>query len=312
VVESDTELVCRYLPDTALTYVNDAYCRYFGKARDQLLGHSFLELIPEPARSVARAHVISLVERPRVVTDEHEVVLPDGSIAWQQWIDLAAVDASGQVVELTAIGRDVTARKRAGERIRALHDLLQRSIDALPAHVAILDEHGTIVAVNAAWRRFADAQQEGLAAFDVGTNYLTTCDAAGRRGRRAPASIAAGLRAVIAGEQDTFRQVYARPAEDPQGWFQVRITRFHHGDTLRLLVTREDVTEIQRTSALTPRQREIVKLLADGRSSKEVGTLLCISTKTVETHRATMMRKLGVNSVVELVRYAIRNHIVDA
>jgi PAS domain S-box-containing protein len=311
VFESDSELVCRYLPDTTLTYVNDAYCQYFGKTREELLGRQFLELIPEPARTVAREHVASLVEHPRVVADEHEVVLPGGSIGWQQWIDLACVDASGQVVELIAIGRDVTARKRAEERIRALHDVLQLSIDALPAHVAILDEHGRIVAVNAAWRRFAENQEEELAAYDIGANYLATLDAAARRGRWAPKTIAAGLRAVIAREQDTFRQVYARPVEDPHEWFQVRVARFHHGGTLRLVVTREDVTEVKRTGDLTPRQREIVRLLAEGMTSKTIAAALHISVKTVETHRVTIMRKLALTSVAALVRYAIRNQIVE-
>jgi PAS domain S-box-containing protein len=440
IVESDSELVCRYLPDTTLTYVNDAYCQYFGKTREELLGRRFLELIPDPARPAAREHVAALLGTPRVVADEHEVVLPDGSTAWQQWIDLALVDASGQVVELTAIGRDVTARKRAeealvrreaqlaeaqrlaqigswewdlvteqvtwsdelyriwgvepstytptpdaitmlihpddrpralaeidaafrqgqsyeceyrivrpdgeirylhtrgnavvdetgrtirmhgtkqditaqkraDERFRALIDVLQASIDALPAHVAILDEHGTILEANAAWRRFAADQEEGPAAFDVGVNYLATCDASARRGRWAPKTIAAGLRAVIAGEQDTFHQVvYGRPIGDPQAWFQVRVTRFHHGDTLRLVVTREDVTEIKRAGDLTPRQREIVRLLAEGGTSKSVAAALRISVKTVATHRAAIMRKLALTSVAALVRYAIRNRIVE-
>src|SRR3954468_14721625 len=67
VFESDTELVCRYLPDTTLTYVNDAYCQYFGKTREELLGQRFIRLIPEPACIGAREHVASLSERPRVV-----------------------------------------------------------------------------------------------------------------------------------------------------------------------------------------------------------------------------------------------------
>src|SRR5271154_1595803 len=62
---------------------------------------------------------------------------------------------------------------------------------------------------------------------------------------------------------------------------------------------------------LTSREREIVQLLAEGKSSKEVAASLCISVKTAETHRANIMRKLQLHSVSELVRYAERNQIVE-
>jgi DNA-binding NarL/FixJ family response regulator len=61
---------------------------------------------------------------------------------------------------------------------------------------------------------------------------------------------------------------------------------------------------------LTPRERETVQLLAEGKSNKEVAAALGISVKTVETHRATIMRKLGFSAFSELVRYAVRNQIV--
>jgi DNA-binding NarL/FixJ family response regulator len=63
---------------------------------------------------------------------------------------------------------------------------------------------------------------------------------------------------------------------------------------------------------LTPRQDQILQLLAEGKSSKEVGVVLNISMKTAETHRANIMRRLDCHSVTELVRYAIRNHIIAA
>jgi DNA-binding NarL/FixJ family response regulator len=63
---------------------------------------------------------------------------------------------------------------------------------------------------------------------------------------------------------------------------------------------------------LTPREREIVQLIADGHSNKEVAVKLGISLKTVETHRATVMRKLNLSSSATLVRYAVRNKLVDA
>lgn len=64
-----------------------------------------------------------------------------------------------------------------------------------------------------------------------------------------------------------------------------------------------------KTEGLTPREREIVQLLSDGKSNKESAGLLGISIKTVETHRAAAMRKLRLDSFAELVRYAIRNKI---
>jgi len=63
--------------------------------------------------------------------------------------------------------------------------------------------------------------------------------------------------------------------------------------------------------SLTPREREIVQLLAEGKSTKEVATVLDLSVKTAETHRSNIMRKLKLHSVGELVLYAIRNNIVQ-
>jgi DNA-binding NarL/FixJ family response regulator len=63
---------------------------------------------------------------------------------------------------------------------------------------------------------------------------------------------------------------------------------------------------------VTSRERDVVRLLAGGNSNKEVANCLGISIRTAETHRATLMRKLGLESLAALVRYAIRNHIIDA
>jgi DNA-binding NarL/FixJ family response regulator len=65
-------------------------------------------------------------------------------------------------------------------------------------------------------------------------------------------------------------------------------------------------------SRLTPRQREILQLLAEGKSNKEVAAALGISVKTAETHRANIMLKLNFHSITELVRYAVRNKIIQS
>lgn len=86
---------------------------------------------------------------------------------------------------------------------------------------------------------------------------------------------------------------------------EVMLTSFNEG---RMHPTETPGTIRER---LTSREREIVQLLAEGKSSKEVASSLCISVKTAETHRANIMRKLQLHTVSELVRYAVRNQIVE-
>jgi DNA-binding NarL/FixJ family response regulator len=68
--------------------------------------------------------------------------------------------------------------------------------------------------------------------------------------------------------------------------------------------------ESEEDSVLTSREREIVQLLTEGKTNKEVASILSISVRTVEAHRAAIMNKLGINSLAELVHYAIRNNII--
>jgi DNA-binding NarL/FixJ family response regulator len=66
-----------------------------------------------------------------------------------------------------------------------------------------------------------------------------------------------------------------------------------------------------RLPQLTPREREVIQLLAEGKSSKEVASVLNLSTKTAETHRSNIMRKLGFHSIRDLVVYAVKNNIIQ-
>ena len=87
VVEDQAELICRFRPDATITFVNQAYCRYFGRTREQLIGRRFMELIPAPDQALMRQHLDTFTaDRPLAVV-EHRVTLPDGEVRWQQWTD---------------------------------------------------------------------------------------------------------------------------------------------------------------------------------------------------------------------------------
>ncbi len=94
---------------------------------------------------------------------------------------------------------------------------------------------------------------------------------------------------------------------DQQEFFTARVCT----SSARPLSRRPTTASGQSPGRLTPRQREVVQLLAEGKSNKEIGTTLGMATKTAETHRTQIMAKLDLHSMSELVRYAIRNHIIE-
>jgi PAS domain S-box-containing protein len=125
VVESQSDMVCRFREDATLTFVNAAYCKFFGKAREELLGTCFLKLIPEERHTGIRETLNKVVTLRQPVTNEHEVLRPDGTIGWMEWEDFVILNDRGEVEELQGIGRDTTARRRAVDaRIEAERNLV--------------------------------------------------------------------------------------------------------------------------------------------------------------------------------------------
>lgn len=125
IVETQSELVCRNLPDTTLTFVNEAYCRFFGRPREHLIGRKFLELLPQQSWDPVRSRLQRLSRTSPTVVHEHEVLLPDGRIGWQQWVNTAIFDDKGRLVELQGIGRDITALKLAELTLRQSDERFQ-------------------------------------------------------------------------------------------------------------------------------------------------------------------------------------------
>jgi two-component system sensor kinase FixL len=144
----------------------------------------------------------------------------------------------------------VELKHRRDGRGRRTRDLFIAAVDSLPAHVAIVDGTGSIVAVNAAWRRFAASNGMADSSFGVGSNYLTVCDAANGDCRSTARRVGEGIRRVLAGEQHEFREEYdcSSPAHDR--WFQVRVTGFvaelrPEAERLAVIV-HENITETKR------------------------------------------------------------------
>jgi PAS domain S-box-containing protein len=118
IVEDQTELICRFLPDCTLTFVNEAYARYFAKTPIELIGSSFKTLIPRDEHHDVDRRLAQLTPTNPLITYEHQVIAPDANIRWQHWTDRAIFDRDGRLLEIQSVGRDVTERKEAQERVR--------------------------------------------------------------------------------------------------------------------------------------------------------------------------------------------------
>jgi PAS domain S-box-containing protein len=160
VVQSQTDLICRFLPDSTLTFANDEYCRFFGRSRDELIGRLFLDLIPPQHRDYARAKLEALTREPYRTETEHEVIAADGSVRWQEWFNIAVRDERGCVIEFQGVGHDITERKRVELALRESEERFRMVADAAPVMIWLVDTDKRCTFVNKGWLEFTGRTME--------------------------------------------------------------------------------------------------------------------------------------------------------
>ncbi len=279
-------------------------------------------------------------------------------------------------------------------------DQLARTIlNSLSAHVAILDENGFILETNRAWMQFAEANQIRMRPDTLKVNYLDICDSADGYSADESASVAQGIRNVIAGRMEEFVMDYPCHSPDEKRWFYMRVTRAAGPSPQCIVVSHENITALKLAeerlresekalwqekqkleeantalkvllrqreadqrrleadvldnvrrmvvpllerlgrlplptraktmlaslekrldeltqpflrrlsaaeSVLTPQEIEVAALIREGRSSKEVATLMNLSLTTINFHRRNLRRKLNLrNSRINLRTYLV-------
>jgi PAS domain S-box-containing protein len=117
IIQDQTELICRYLPDGCLSFVNEAYCRYFNKTEAELIGYQVIPFFSDEMQDVIREMMDSLNQDEPVVEMEHCVTV-NGKERWQHWIGRAMYDDNGKLFEYQGVGRDITERKQVEKELR--------------------------------------------------------------------------------------------------------------------------------------------------------------------------------------------------
>ena len=209
--------------------INAKAAAWYGNRRPaELIGRRFWDLAGE--RAPERSWVRGAMQSDTAVSGE--IASPDG-----RWLQMHAYPSAAG---LSIFCHDVTEQRLAEQAAQSTQDLLQSSLDALNAQVAILDASGKIIAANAAWQRAADLLLRLGEHYFVGDNYVEECEQARLHQRE----MAAGLRQLMRGEIEQFRGEFA--SDIVKGtWIQLRGSRFGSDDQLRIVVACEDITEVK-------------------------------------------------------------------
>ena len=145
-----------------------------------------------------------------------------------------ALDARQKVEELASSNEKLQERERA---LRRSEQFLKGTIDAISAHLAVLDEDGTIIRVNDAWNEFAARNGADPSDVGCGTNYLDVC-----RGPDGGTAVAEAIRNIIAGNQRHFEHEYPCHGPDEKRWFNLKVTRFVFRETPFIVVLHQNIT----------------------------------------------------------------------
>lgn len=152
----------------------------------------------------------------------------------------------------------MSGNQLTGSRPRLTEEAARTILDSLAAHVALLDDQGSILDTNQAWRSFARANNLQMHPDSLQVNYLEICDQAQGESSERSREIAEGIREVIRGERREFAMDYPCHSPEKKRWFYMRATRLDASGPLRVVITHEDVTPLKLTEeALRHRELEL-------------------------------------------------------
>jgi PAS domain S-box-containing protein len=258
---SEDAIISKDLNSIVISWNNSAE-KIFGYTSSEMVGTSIMRLIPAD-RQDEENHILWKIKRGESVEHfETRRQAKDGRLIDVSITASPIKDDTGTVVGVSKVARDISERKRVENGLQESMRFAQSTIDALSAHVCVLDETGAILATNEAWRQFAKANPP-LGPAQAGDNYLEVCDAAAASGDGDAAAFAAGIRAVMRGQRMEFEMEYACHSPSERRWFAGRVTRFPGETAVRVVVAHENITARKLAEAMLLERKEQLRLYVE-------------------------------------------------
>ncbi|QMS90530.1 PAS domain S-box protein [Nostoc edaphicum CCNP1411] len=159
ILEDQTELIARGLPDGTFTFVNEAYCRFFGLERDKIIGQHYKPVVFEEDQERVFSLVNSISLENPVITIENRAVACQG-VRWTQWIIRGIFDDQGTIVELQSVGRDITDRKRVEQALSENEQKFRAIFNQTIQFIGLLEPNGIVLEANQTALDFAGISRE--------------------------------------------------------------------------------------------------------------------------------------------------------
>ena len=328
---TDTAKVSVLITDASgrIVWANAGFQRISGYSLSSIRGRKPGELLQGPETDLECVRFMG--ERIRTGLGFEREVLNYNSSGEPYWVSLEVTpirDESGEVTHFIGVQHDITRHKsaqaeiesheRVGEALRRSQAFLQSVLDSLSAHIAILDEVGTIVAVNKAWNDFAQLNVNGAVIETIGVNYLEVCQRAAESPTAPEASLMArGISEVMDRKRKNFYLQYPCHAPTEERWFQARVARFTVGDEERLVISHENITEAKvaerRLRDHLERLSHVQRLETMGEMSAALAHELNQPLSAISNYTSGSVRRMRANNTVSAdVLEAMQNALDEA
>ena len=147
IIEEQAELICRHRQDATVSYVNDAFCSYFGIEKSEIIDREYTPVVYESDRAMVAQLVSTLTPENSSITIENRVVA-QGVVRWTQWNNRLIFDEAGNFVEYQSVGRDITLLKEIELKLRESEEKFRRAFEDAATGEALVDPDGTFTQVN--------------------------------------------------------------------------------------------------------------------------------------------------------------------
>ncbi len=148
-VENQTELVCRFLPEGILTYANIAFINFYNITQETAIGSNFLDYVPECDRALTTLELMQHFKTGDSFRLEYQIILENQQMGWQQWVFEPIAGLNEEAIGFLAVGRDVTKLKSTQEALRKSEAQNRAIVNAIPDQILQVSENGQLLNAHA-------------------------------------------------------------------------------------------------------------------------------------------------------------------